>query len=283
MENIINGKEIALGISKSCKEQIEINNYKLKLAIISVGNNKETEIYIKRKIKFCNELGIECINLNYDQIQEKDLIDVIKNLNNNEEVSGIMIELPLPKYLNKDEIINSILPEKDVDGLTDINQNTNRIIPCTALAVVKIIEKYKIDIKNKNIVLVGYSKLIGIPLEKYFIKNNNVPIICNSKTTNLEIKLRQADIIITAVGKRNLITSDMIKEDVIIIDVGICKDNNKIYGDVDFDNCKRKCKLITPVPGGVGPITVSMVVENLINLKKYKCKQEGCKIKRNML
>lgn len=270
MENIINGKEIALGISKSCKEQIEINNYKLKLAIISVGNNKETEIYIKRKIKFCNELGIECINLNYDQIQEKDLIDVIKNLNNNEEVSGIMIELPLPKYLNKDEIINSILPEKDVDGLTDINQNTNRIIPCTALAVIKIIEKYKIDIKNKNIVLVGYSKLIGIPLEKYFIKNSNVPIICNSKTTNLENKLRQADIIITAVGKRNLITSDTIKEDVIIIDVGICKDNNKIYGDVDFDNCKEKCKLITPVPGGVGPITVSMVVENIINLKKYK-------------
>lgn len=283
MENIINGKEIALGISKSCKEQIEINNYKLKLAIISVGNNKETEVYIKRKINFCNELGIECTNLNYDQIQEKDLIDVIKNLNNNEEVSGIMIELPLPKYLNKDEIINSILPEKDVDGLTDINQNTNRIIPCTALAVIKVIEKYKIDIKNKNIVLVGYSKLIGIPLEKYFIKNSNVPIICNSKTTNLENKLRQADIIITAVGKRNLITSDTIKEDVIIIDVGICKDNNKIYGDVDFDNCKEKCKLITPVPGGVGPITVSMVVENLINLKKYKCKQEGCKIKRNML
>ena len=176
-----------------------------------------------------------------------------------------MIELPLPQEFNTDEILDLIDPNKDVDGLT---KNTF-INTCTSESVLEILKYHNIDI-NKKITLVGYSKLIGKPLEKYFKSKGITPIICNSKTTDLKEKVKDSDIIITAVGKSNLITKDMVKENSIIIDCAITRGENGICGDVDYNNVKDKCRLITPVPNGVGPVNTAIVIKNLITLYKVK-------------
>lgn len=267
MSKIINGKDIALSLEHSIKNKI--NNIKLKLAIIQVGNSSEQDIYISSKVKLCNRLNIEYELLKYDYIEEQDLINKIEDLNNDKNITGILVELPLPSYLNKEKIINTIDYKKDVDGLTSINQDNGYILPCTVLAILEFFNAYNIDLTNKNITIVGYTSLIGIPLERYLNKLNIKPNICNSKTTNLKDITINSDIIISAVGKKYLITKDMIKENSILIDVGFNKVDNKIYGDISND-CIDKCSLITPVPGGIGPITVSMVGYNLIKCRELQ-------------
>ena len=262
---IVDGKLIRDNLLKKYKQEIEKNNYKLKLAIIYIGEDEASKIYINNKKKICEELNIECIIYNYKSIEENSLKKIINDLNNDNSVTGIMIELPLPQEFNPDEIINLIDSNKDVDGLST-NSFTNT---CTSLAVLEILKYYNIDI-NKKITLIGYSRLIGKPLEKYFKSKGINPTICNSKTTNLKDYTKDADIIITAVGKKNLITENMIKENSTIIDCAITNNDNGICGDVDYLNVKDKCNLITPVPNGVGPITTAMVIKNLINLYKTK-------------
>lgn len=258
---IVNGSEIRDKLLTSYKDEIETNNYKLKLAIINIGNNEASKIYVRNKKKICDLVGIECDIYSYDSIDKDELKNLINRLNNDKDVTGIMIELPLPVGFDKNEIYELINPNKDVDGLC----KDSKVIPCTSLAVLEIFKYYDIDI-NKKIVLVGYSDLIGKPLDRYF-KSKNIDVsVCNSKTNNLSDYTKNADIIITAVGKRNLITEDMVKDNSIIIDCAIVKEDNKLYGDVDFINVKDKCSLITPVPNGVGPITTAMVINNLLIL-----------------
>ena len=261
---VVDGRSIRSNLIESFKEEIINNNYEIKLAIIYLGNDEASKIYVNNKKKVCELVGIKCDIYTYDYITEKDLKDLIVRLNEDKTVTGIMVELPLPLEFNKEEIINLISPNKDVDGLC----SNNLVMPCTALAVLKILEYYNININNKKITLVGYSSLIGKPLEKYFLENNISIDVCNTKTLDLKEHIKNADIIITATGVYNLITEDMIKENAVIIDCGIIRKDNKIHGDVDFDNIKNKCSLITPVPNGVGPITTAMVINNLIELYK---------------
>lgn len=268
---IVNGKEIRDNLLEKYKQEIENNNYKLKLAIIYIGEDEASKIYINNKKKICEQLNIECIIYNYKTISKEELEELINKLNNDNTITGIMIELPLPQEFNTDEIINLIHPSKDVDALT---KNTF-INTCTSESVLEILKYYNIDI-NKKITLIGYSRLIGKPLEKYFKSKSIIPTICNSKTTNLKDYTKDSDIIITAVGKPNLITKDMVKDNTVIIDCAITSDDNGICGDVDFNNVKEKCNLITPVPNGVGPVTTAMVIKNLIDL--YKININGCKI-----
>lgn len=261
---IVDGRSIRDKLVESYKEEIQKNNYKIKLAIILVGNNDASNIYVRKKKELCESVGIECEVLAYDFITEEELTKIIYELNNDITVTGIMIELPLPKQFDSKKIINLINPNKDVDGLV----TNNLVMPCTALAVLKILDYYSINLTNNKVVLVGYSDLIGKPLEKYFIKNNISVDVCNTKTKDLKKHTIKGNIIITATGVYNLLKEDMIKDGTVVIDCGIIKKDNKLYGDSDFENIKNKTCLITPVPNGVGPVTTAMVIKNLIDLYK---------------
>ncbi len=263
---VVDGIGIRNNLISKYKEEIINNNYNIKLSIICIGDNEASNIYVRSKKKVCEECNISCDIQYFDYISKEDLTSLINKLNNDSSVTGIMVELPLPDYLDKEEIINLIDLSKDVDGLT----KNNLVMPCTALAVLEILNNYNIDINNKNITLVGYSSLIGKPLEKYFISKGINPTICNTKTVNLKENTLSADILISAAGKRNLITKDMVKDNSIIIDCAIIREGNRLYGDTDFDSIKDKVSLITPVPNGVGPITTVMVIKNLIDLYKRK-------------
>ena len=262
---IVNGKEIRDELLEKYKQEIENNNYHIKLAIIYIGEDEASKLYINNKKKICEQLNIECVIYKFKELSEKELKELIIKLNNDDSITGIMIELPLPQEFNTDEILDLIDPNKDVDGLT----KDSFINTCTSESVLEILKYHNIDI-NKKITLVGYSKLIGKPLEKYFKSKGITPIICNSKTTDLKEKIKDSDIIITAVGKSNLITKDMVKENSIIIDCAITRGENGICGDVDYNNVKDKCRLITPVPNGVGPVNTAIVIKNLITLYKVK-------------
>lgn len=259
---IVDGRSIRDKLVESYKEEIQKNNYKIKLAIILIGNNDASNIYVRKKKELCELVGIECQIFAYDTITEEELIKTINELNNDETVTGIMIELPLPKQFDSKKIINLIDPTKDVDGLV----NNNLVIPCTALAVLAILDYYSVNLTNKKVVLVGYSDLIGKPLENYFLKNNISVDVCNTKTLDLKEHTKTGDVIITATGVYTLLKEDMIKEGAVIIDCGIIKKNNRLHGDCDFENLKNKASIITPVPNGVGPITTAMVIKNLIEL-----------------
>ncbi len=266
MTNIINGIEVRDYYFNKYKDEIFRNHYKMKLVIIYIGNDQASRIYVNKKKEICDKLNISCEILHYESILEYELLKIIDGLNNDFSVTGIMVELPLPNNIDKEKVINSIDPLKDVDGLT----MDSLVIPCTALAIINILKYYDVSINDSSIAIVGYSNLIGKPLEKYFISCGIKPFICNSKTNDLKNILLNSDIIITGVGKYNLIKEEMINEGSILIDAGIVRHNNRVVGDCDFNNVKDKCLLMTPVPGGVGPVTTIMVVNNLIDLYKRK-------------
>lgn len=257
-----------------------LNNIKeipkdISLTVIQVGNNLESSTYINSKRKLLESLNIEfnLIKLN-DDISESKIIEIINDLNKDDRVTGILIEMPLPSNLNTRKIVNTINEYKDVDGLTDNNllklkDNRDCLTSPTALSVINILNYYKIDVKNRNVVIIGRSFLVGKPLE-YLMKNKGANVfICHSRTKNISEITKKADILISAVGHPNLVTCDMIKDNVVIVDVGITKRENKIYGDVDFNSVKDKVSYITPVPGGVGSLVSVMLAFNLIRLKEY--------------
>ncbi len=253
---IVAGREIRDSLITKYKKEIDDNDYKIKLAIICIGDDEASKIYVRNKKKVCDLVGVSCDIFMYDKISKKELSDLIDELNCDDSVTGIMVELPLPSYLNKRETLDLINANKDVDGLVN-----KKIMPCTALAVLEVLHRYNIN-TNSKMTLVGYSDLIGKPLFSYFDKK---PTVCNSKTIDLKANTKDADIIITGVGIKNLIKEDMVKENSVIIDCGIVKED-RLYGDVDFESVKDKCFLITPVPNGIGPITTVMVIHNLIEL-----------------
>ena len=263
---MIDGKLVRDERKKELIEKVNKLDKKLTLVDVNVGNDEASKIYIKQKEKMALNIGYNFINLHFDNIIEEELIKEIDKLNKDDNITGIIVQLPLPDYLNKDKILNTILPSKDVDGLTNTNllkliNKEKCLLPCTPKGILSLLDYYNIDL-HQNVVIVGRSKLVGYPLFNLLLNRDSTVTICHSKTKNLKEITKNADILIVAVGKKGLITKDMIKDEVIIIDVGINRVDDKIYGDVE-DDCKDKASYITPVPGGVGPMTVISLMENV--------------------
>ena len=273
MNKIIDGKEIADYYKKNLKKEIKSIEEKLKLVVIQVGNNPASNVYIRKKKELCEEVGINFELKKYESIKEEELIKEIKKINKDKNVTSVLVQLPLPEEINETNIIEAIDPKKDVDGLTSVNlgklfAKQKAIVPCTALGVIKLLEHEKIELDGKKVVIVGRSKLVGKPLISLLLNKNATVTVCHSKTKNLKEETKQADILIVAIGKKEFIKKDMIKKGSIIIDVGINRFENKLFGDVDLTNVYKKCGKITPVPKGVGPMTVIMLINNILECHK---------------
>lgn len=269
MEKILNGKEVANSLKSTLKDELNLIDKKLKLVVIQVGNDEASNVYVNNKKKLCEEMNISCEHLRYEKITEEELLDKIDELNNDLNVTSILVQLPLPDYLDSKKIIDRIDYKKDVDGLTSINigrlyNNEKAIIPCTAYGIIKLLDYYKIPLEGKRITIIGRSSLVGIPLFKLLTDRNATVSLCHSKTKDLKEYTLNSDIVVVAVGKKGLLTKDMVKEDSILVDVGINRVDNKLYGDIDSD-VVEKCAMITPVPGGVGPMTVVMLINSIID------------------
>lgn len=272
---IISGVEVSTKLKSELIQKVELLKKKgidPCLATILVGNDQASAIYIRNKHKACSELGIKTKdNTMPSSIEEEKLIELINSLNNDPSVHGILLQLPLPSHIDQFEVINKIKPTKDVDGLTYQNaglllNKKSSLIPCTPLGVMELFNYYKIELEGKDIVIINRSILVGKPLLLLLLEKDATVTICHSKTRDLEEKLRRADIIITAVGNRKLFTlkREHVKENVVIIDIGISRENGKIIGDTDFERVAPKASWITPVPGGVGPMTITMLLNNTI-------------------
>ena len=275
---ILDGKKVSAKVREDLK--LEVDNLKKegikpKLAVIMVGDDLASKVYVRNKNKACEEIGIEYEEfLLGEETTMEELLNVIDNLNKNQNIDGILLQSPIPKHLDINKAFRAILPEKDVDGFHPINAGKLSIgekcfVPCTPHGVVKIIEEYNIETEGKNVVIVGRSNIVGKPLIQSMLQKNATVTVCHSKTRKLEEFTRKADILIVAIGKQKFITENMVKEGVVVIDIGINRnEEGKIVGDVDFDNVSKKASYITPVPGGVGPMTVAMLMENVVEAAK---------------
>lgn len=281
MSKIIDGKKLKAEIIDELKKEVKHYMIKPCLAVIQIGDDPASNVYINMKAKACDEIGIYFKHIKFtEQSKEIEVINKILELNNDEYVHGILLQLPLPEGFNADKLINYIARNKDVDGLTDINlgklyNNKPCLISCTPQGIMKLLEEENIDLEGKNVTIVGRSNLVGKPLIGLMLNKNATVTVCHSKTENLSKHTKNADILVVAVGKKHFIKENMVKDDAIVIDVGINKEENKLYGDVDFDKVKSKVKKITPVPGGVGPMTVAMLMTNVINAYQKQQKKSG--------
>ena len=259
MAVIIDGKELAKKIRNNLRiecEELKQKNIKSKLAVIMVGDDPASKVYVRNKSKACEDVGIEYDEYLLDkETTQKELIELIKKLNDEKYINGIF---------------RTIAPEKDVDGFNPVNVgklvlDQDTFVSCTPYGIIKMFEEYNIDLSGKNVVILGRSNIVGKPLIHCCLNKNATVTTCHSKTQNLAQKAKEADILISAIGKAHFVTADMVKENAVVIDVGINRlDNGKITGDVDFENVKEKVSYITPVPGGVGPMTIAMLMNNVI-------------------
>jgi methylenetetrahydrofolate dehydrogenase (NADP+)/methenyltetrahydrofolate cyclohydrolase len=273
---ILNGKKLADKIINEIQKQVSKMKKKPVLAIVLVGDDPASKIYVSRKKMFCEKAGIgsQVFTLS-TKTSEKKLFDIIGSLNKNKNVTAIMVQLPLPKHVNKNKIIEAIDPRKDADCLHPLNfgkfaqkgEQYSVVAPATPLGIIKLLEEYKIKIEGKNAVIVGRSNIVGKPMAQMLLNRNATITICHSHTKNLKSYTQKADILIMAVGKMNLIKADMVQRGVVVIDVGVNRgENKKVFGDVDFAAVSKKSSFITPVPGGVGPMTIAMLLWNTMNL-----------------
>ena len=281
---LINGKELAKKIRGELK--LEVDNLREngiipKLAVIMVGDDKASEVYVRNKSKACNEIGIEFEEFLLDSnIKQEELIDLIKKLNNRKDVYGILLQSPIPEHLNIREAFDTIDYRKDVDGFNPINIGKLAIgedafISCTPYGVIKMLEEYNIEIEGKRAVVIGRSNIVGKPLIQCLLNKNATVTICHSKTKNIAEITKEADILIAALGKPKFVKENMVKENAVVIDVGINRnEEGKLVGDVDFENVSKKVSYITPVPGGVGPMTIAMLMNNVV--KATKMQEEKC-------
>ncbi len=269
---IIDGKKIAEEVLSDIDDKVKLMKDKPGLALVLVGNNPASEIYVNSKEKKCKEIGIYCEKYNLEEnTSEQELAELIIKLNNDKKIDGILVQLPLPKQINE-SVIEKIIAEKDVDGFTETSlgkliSGESNIYPATPKAIMKLIESTKINLEGKNAVVVGRSKIVGKPVALMLLEKNTTVTICHSKTKNLENYTKQADILVVAIGKPKLITKNMVKQGAVVIDVGINRVDGKIVGDVDFESVKEVASYITPVPGGVGPMTIAMLLDNLVKNK----------------
>lgn len=270
---LLDGKTTSNLIREELKEKIRIikekYNQEPHLAIIQVGNISASNIYIRNKIRDCNEIGITPHHIRFpEEIKKEELEKKITELNNDQSINGIIVQLPLPKHLDERAIIEKINPIKDVDGFAITNKgalfcNLDTIYPATPKGIMTLLERYNIEIEGKRAVVVGRSNIVGKPIAMMLLNKNATVTICHSKTKDLKEICKTADILISCVGKNKIITSDMVKKDAVIVDVGMNRDENgKLCGDVDFDNVKNIVSYISPVPGGVGPMTIASLLES---------------------
>ncbi len=265
MIKILDGKIIRDGLISTLKQQISALTCPPRLAIIQVGNLPESNKYIKNKIKFAEKIGaLTELHLLNNDVSESEIISLVQQLNNNVQINGIILQLPLPKHLDAWKIIENIRPDKDVDGLT----TKTKFVPATARGVTTLLNYYQIPVLNKRIVVMGRSKLVGDPIRKQLEAIGATVSVVHSKTLNPAEITQQADILIVAIGQAKLVGASYIKPNVVIIDVGINFLDGNLMGDVDFDSVKNIASAITPVPGGVGPLTVASLFANLIDACK---------------
>lgn len=276
MDKVINGKDISEIIKLELKNEIKQLMVKPSLVVIQIGDDEASNLYVRNKERVAKEIGLSFNHFKYDiTTTEEEIINKIKFLNNDEYTDGIIVQLPIPEKYNLKRIINYINPNKDVDGLTNISvgrliNNHKSLIPCTPKGIMELFDRYNIDVVGKNVVIVGRSILVGKPLLSILLNRDATVTICHSKTIDLKKHTKQADILIVAIGKKEFITHEYVKKGAIVIDVGINKENGKLYGDVDFKDVYGKVSLITPVPNGVGPMTVISLMKNTVNSYKNK-------------
>ena len=271
MNNIMDGKSLSQEIQDEIKHMIKYEMIKPSVAVIQIGDNKASDTYVRNKQKACENVGIFFRHYKFENgTPELTIINKIKELNNDEYVNGIIVQLPLPERYNEKRLVNQILNSKDIDGLTDINvgrllNGKKTLVPCTPLGIMELLKKYNVKLEGKHVVIVGKGKLTGKPLAHLMLNEGATVTVCHSRTLNLESYTKQADILVSATGLNKLITGDMVKKGVVVVDVGINYEDGHIAGDVDFDAVSKKASLITPVPGGVGPMTIAMLLKNIIS------------------
>lgn len=274
MAQLIDGKLISTQIKDELKE--EVAELKAKgiipcLAVIQVGNDPASCVYVNNKKKACAYIGIESLSYELDeQISQEELLTIIDELNHNEMVNGILVQLPLPKHIDEDTVIHAVAPEKDVDGfhpetVGNMCIGSKGFLPCTPAGVIQLLKRSNIEIEGKECVVIGRSNIVGKPMAMLLLRENGTVTITHSRTKDLKKITKRADILVAATGKPKFVTAEYVKEGAVVIDVGIHRnENNKLCGDVDFDDVIEKVSAITPVPGGVGPMTIAMLMNNCV-------------------
>lgn len=274
---LIDGKVISAAVKERVKGEVEAlkaQGVTTGLAVIIVGEDPASKVYVSNKKKACEALGI--ISEEYalpENTTQEELLALIDELNNKKSINGILCQLPLPKHLDEQAVINAILPEKDVDAFHPTNVGKIMLgeydfVPCTPAGIMEMLAYENIDIEGKTCVVIGRSNIVGKPMGMLLLHKNGTVTICHSRTRDLAAVCREADILVAAVGRPNFVTADMVKEGAVVIDVGINRVDNKLIGDVDFEAVKDKCSAITPVPGGVGPMTIAMLMQNTLTAAK---------------
>lgn len=280
---LIDGKTISAKVKEEVKNeaaQLTEKGVVPCLAVILVGDDKASQTYVNSKEKACKACGIRSLKYTLEaNTSESALIDLIQSLNENDEVDGILVQLPLPKHIDENKILEKISCEKDVDGFHAVNvgrlvSGLDGFVPCTPCGIMRLFKEYGIEVSGKNAVVIGRSNIVGKPMANLLLNANATVTVTHSKTQNLAKITKDADIIVVAIGKPNFLKADMVKNDAVVIDVGINRlENNKLVGDVDFENVANKCSFITPVPGGVGPMTIAMLLKNTIKSAKNRLKR----------
>ncbi|MBE6582283.1 MAG: bifunctional methylenetetrahydrofolate dehydrogenase/methenyltetrahydrofolate cyclohydrolase FolD [Ruminococcaceae bacterium] len=273
--NIINGKEISASIRAEIKAETEKMSVRPGLAVILVGSDPASQVYVRNKNKACEEVGFysEMYTLPEETSMEE-LLGLIDQLNHSPQIHGILVQLPLPKHLDEEKVILAISPEKDVDAFHPVNVGkimigNHSFLPCTPAGVMELLSRSGIDVTGKECVVIGRSNIVGKPQAMLLLHANGTVTVCHSRTKNLAEICARADILVSAIGKAKFVTPDMVKEGAVVIDVGINRDENgKLCGDVDFENVAPKTSFITPVPGGVGPMTITMLMKNTLTAAK---------------
>lgn len=274
MATIMDGKALSLKLKEQMKQriaQLKQQGINPKLVVVLVGDNSASQVYVRNKHKSCGEVGIESEVITMpEQTTQQELLEVVERLNQDETVYGILVQLPLPKQIDEKTVLRSILPEKDVDGFHPVNVGLLSIgdecfAPATPSGIIAMFQEYGIDIAGKNCVVIGRSNIVGKPMAALLLKNNATVTICHSKTEDLASYTRRADVVIVATGRRHTLTAEMVKEGAVVVDVGMNRnEQGKLCGDVDYEEVKEKASFITPVPGGVGPMTITELLENTI-------------------
>lgn len=278
MYKIIDGKEVAASVRESIKKEVEVlekDGKKTGLAVIIVGNNPASRVYVNNKKKGCAEVGMESFEYALpEETTTDELLELVEKLNNDTAVDGILCQLPLPKQIDEKKVLNAIAPNKDVDAFHPVNTGhimigDHSFLPCTPAGIMEMLKYYNISVEGKECVVIGRSNIVGKPMAMLLLGQNGTVTICHSRTKNLKEVTRRADILVAAVGKAYFVTEDMVKDGAVVIDVGMNRNaDGKLCGDVDFEAVKDKCSFITPVPGGVGPMTITMLLKNTLTASK---------------
>jgi methylenetetrahydrofolate dehydrogenase (NADP+)/methenyltetrahydrofolate cyclohydrolase len=278
MAIILDGKQLSKKIKNNVKlETTElINKYGKKphLVVILIGEDPASETYVRSKERSSKAAGLESTVIKKDaSITEEELISLIDQLNKDDDVHGILLQLPIPKHIDSEKVINLIDPSKDVDGFSNhhvarLNKGLEALVPCTPLGIMEILDAYKIDLEGQHAVVMGRSQIVGKPMASLLLKANATVTVTHSRTKNMKDITKQADILVVAIGKAKMVDASYIKEGAVLIDVGISRIDGKLYGDIDFDSVKDKAGYITPVPGGVGPMTIAMLLKNTLTCYK---------------